>query len=520
LIANSPEFKALARLRRFGIPGRTLTDPFAGEASGPTLTCVQPVYETSSAGLSTSTYWGDVALQAARHDRRRGMSVSSEPPAHGATLTRRRRVLVWALIAVASLLALVSILTIWVDRQMLDNHAWKNASTQVIQTPSVKTALSTYLVNGLYDNVDVRQALEADLPPNLKHLAGPLATALRQPATNAAASLLSRPRVQQGWIAATTLAHEKLVNVLENKTGHGISSGNGVVTVNLHGLVTQVGGNLGLSPSVLQKVPANAGVITVLRSDQLAAAQKGVRVVKILSAWLLVLVLGLFALAVYLARGARREALLHVGWAFVAVGVVVLIIRRVVGNYAIDALVSPGSRATLHDVWSIGTSILGQVGAAAILYGLLTVAGAALAGPSSVATALRRRIAPVLNQRPGIAALSLGMVYLLLVLWGPTHALREWWGILLLGGLLALGFLALRRQTRSEFVIERAAEATSARTSRESAAASVPRAESSRAPAATPDVSAAEEISRLSVLHDSGVISDDEFARAKRLALS
>jgi len=448
------------------------------------------------------------------------MSVRSDLPAHDAALTRRRRVLVWALIVVASLLALVSILAIWVDRQMLDNNAWKKASTQVIQTPSVRTALSTYLVNGVYNNVDVSKALEADLPPNLKHLAGPLATALRQPATNAAAALLGRPRVQRAWVASTTLAHEKLVNVLENKTGHGISTGNGVVTVNLRGLVGQVGGNLGLSQSVRQKVPANAGVITVLRSDQLAAAQKAVRVVKILSSWLLVLVFGLFALAVYLARGARREALLHVGWAFVAVGIGVLIIRRAAGNYVVNALVSPANRTAAHDVWSIITSILGQVGGATILYGLLVVAGAALAGPSSEAIALRHRIAPVLNQRPGIAALSLGIVYLILVLWGPTHALRKWWGILLLGGLLALGFLALRRQTRSELAIERAARPMSARTSRESAAASVPRPESSRAPAATPAASAAEEISRLSILHDSGVISDDEFARAKRLALS
>jgi hypothetical protein len=42
-------------------------------------------------------------------------------------------------------------------------------------------------------------------------------------------------------------------------------------------------------------------------------------------------------------------------------------------------------------------------------------------------------------------------VFLLLVLWGGTHALRVWWGILLLGGLLALGVWALRKQTLEEF---------------------------------------------------------------------
>jgi hypothetical protein len=81
------------------------------------------------------------------------MAVTSAPSAardaSPRRLTRRRRLLVWALITVASLLAFVSILTIWVDRQVLDNNAWKKASTQVIQTPEIRTALSGYLVNGL-----------------------------------------------------------------------------------------------------------------------------------------------------------------------------------------------------------------------------------------------------------------------------------------------------------------------------------------------------------------------------------
>src|SRR3954451_20246796 len=138
---------------------------------------------------------------------------------------RRRRIAIWTLIVGASILGFVSILTTWVDRQMLDNHAWTNASTQVIQSKEVRTSLSTYLVNQLYESVDVAGSLEQQLPANLKQLAEPIASALRQPATATAASILARPRVQQLWINATSLAHEKLVNVLENKTGHGIDTG-------------------------------------------------------------------------------------------------------------------------------------------------------------------------------------------------------------------------------------------------------------------------------------------------------
>lgn len=426
-------------------------------------------------------------------------------------LSRRRRTLIWALIVVASVLGLVSVLTSWVQRQMLDNQAWRKASTQVIQNANVQAAVSTYAVNQLYAQVDVERALERRLPENLKHLAAPLSTALRQPMTNAAEFIVARPRFQQVWVGTTTIAHDKLVNVLENKTGYGISTGNGAVTVNLHGLIEQLGGELGISSSVLAKVPAKAGVITVMRSNQLAAAQKGVRIVKVLSAWLLLVVLGMFALAVYLARGARRATLRNVGWAFVVVGVVVLIIRRVVGNYAVDALGSPSYRGTVRDVWLIGSSVLGDIGVASVIYGLVTVAATALGGPTSFARALRRRIAPVLDRHVALVASGLAVVFLLLVVWGPTYALRTWWGILLLAALTAVGLVALRRQVQAE-VAAGGQDATLDRSL-------IDRLPTRRFTEGSTD-SPAEELARLADLHDEGVLSDDEFARAKKLALS
>jgi len=137
-----------------------------------------------------------------------------------------------------------------------------------------------------------------------------------------------------------------------------------------------------------------------MRSDQLSTAQTAVRAVKLLSVWLLVLVLVLYALAIYLAKGVRRRTLRNVGFALVLVGVVVLVVRRVAGNYAIDALTSPTYRGTVHDVWLIGSSILGEIGRATILYGLVAAAGAILAGPTAWALAARRFVAPTLNRRP------------------------------------------------------------------------------------------------------------------------
>ena len=274
---------------------------------------------------------------------------------------------------------------------------------------------------------------------------------MRQPATNAVNRLLTRPRVQSLFVNATTGTHQQLVAVVEDKTGAATSTANGNVTMDLGVLVQQIGPSLGLPAAALDRLPPNTGVITVMRSDQLGLVQNGVKAVRIVSTWFVVLILALFAAAIYLAAGARRETLRTVGWAFVFVGLLVLAVRRFAGSYTVDALAAPAYRDAANHAWLISSSILGEVGRAIVLYGLVGVLGAVLAGPSRVAVATRRRLAPILNERPDITWGGAAFGFLLLVLWGGTHALRTWWGILLLGGLIALGIVALRRQTLREY---------------------------------------------------------------------
>jgi hypothetical protein len=411
------------------------------------------------------------------------------------SLTRRRTIGIWTLIALASVICVLSIVTTWVKRQVLDDAAWSRATTQVVQDAAVQSALSTYLVNQLYDNVDVAAALGERLPPDLKPIAPPLAGALRDPATRGVQFLFTRPRIQQTIVSASAIAHEKLVNVLENETGFGISTGSGTVTLDLHELVVEVGQSLGLPDSALAKVPADAGTVTLMRSDQLSAAQTAVQAVKSLSVWLFVLVLAMYTFAVWLAVGHRRPVLRNVGWSLVLVGLVVLVVRRLLGDAIVSALASPGYTASTHRLWLIGTAILGQIAAAAILYGLVTALGAVLAGPTAAASSVRRRIAPVLNERPGVAWGIVAAAYLLAVLWGGTHALRTWWGILALAALLALGVEALRRQTLAEFP-------------------------AGAAPAAGASPSVQEQLATLGRLHDAGALGDEEYENAKKLILT
>jgi hypothetical protein len=445
-------------------------------------------------------------------------------PSHG------RSALVWLLIVLAAVLGFVSALTTWVNRQALDTQSWTRASAQLIDDPQVRSALSVYIVNQVYDNVDVSGEIAKNLPSKYGALGSPIAAALRSPAQQGVDRLLGQPRVVSLWENANRVAHEQLVAILENKTRPGVSTANGTVTVDLRTVVIELAKQFGLSGNLLSNIPSDAGQITVLRSNQLAVAQDSVKAVRVLSVWLVVLVLLLWALALYLARGARRTTLRDIGWSIVAVGLLLLVVRRVGENYVLGALTTPSTRPVGHRVWLIATQLIGQIGWALIAYGVVTVLGAALAGPTRVATRLRGWLAPILNTRQAVAWAVAGAAYLLLVLWGPTHSLRTPLGILLFGALGALGVYTLRRQTLQEFpdAVHGSGPGLAAR-----AEALTERAEDlwGRRPrhhhqerdetvSNTGSGSTAEELERLHALHTAGALSDEEFQRAKERALA
>jgi hypothetical protein len=188
----------------------------------------------------------------------------------------------------------------------------------------------------------------------------------------------------------------------------------------------------------------------VLRSDELGLAQDLVDLLKTL-AWVLVgLALGLYALAIYLARGWRREALRATGIGFAFAGLTVLVVRSFAGDALTDALAKTDSvKPAIEATWSIGTSLLQEAAAATLAYGVVIVLAAWLAGPTGLAIACRRALAPYLRD-PRYAYGGLAAIVLLLLAWGPTPATRKPLGALVLIALLAAGVEVLRRQTARE----------------------------------------------------------------------
>src|SRR5512132_129255 len=361
-------------------------------------------------------------------------------------LTRKRAIAVWTLVVVASILILLSSLTIWVKRQALDTNAWTDASGQMLANDEIRQQLSIYLVDTLFSSADATAKIQQALPPNRQALAPVISGALQNVAVQAADRILETPKAQALWEEANRRAHQNLIAVLEGKDVRRFQTENGEVVLDLSPLVQRLSDRFGFQPS------PDAGKITILQSGQLKNAQRALKVIKVLSVFLLVLVLFLYGLAIYLARGHRRRILRATAVSFLLVGVLVLVIQRITGGVVIDSLIKTDAiRPAGNAAWGIGTALLRSVAYALILYGVAGLIGAWLAGPTRLAVGARKRLAPVFEDQAWIVYGAVALLFLLVLAWGPTQATREWWGILLLGGLLFFGVAMLHRQTVREF---------------------------------------------------------------------
>jgi hypothetical protein len=375
--------------------------------------------------------------------------VAAKPQKFEATAaaTGWRRWVPWALVVLACVLALAAALNVWVKRQALDTNNFTSASSQLIEDPEIRSAISVYLVNQLYQNVDVAQALEQRLPPAADPLSTTIAAALQPALIRITDTALGRPKVQQAFEAAVRRAHELFIAVLDGKHGILVST-NGNVVLDLRPILETVVNQTGIGARLLEQLPPDAGQITVMKGDQLQNARKGVKVVRATSYFLLFLVLALVAAAMWIARGRRRTILLATGVGIVIVGLVVLVVHRLAGSYIVDALTTnPDAKKPVTAVWAIETQLLRNVGFNAIIYGVLAILAALLAGPTRAATYVRR---VAVHDRPLIGFGALTIVVLVLLVTGPTDGDRIY-PLLVVAGVAFVGLEALRRQTQREF---------------------------------------------------------------------
>ncbi|HEY6397020.1 MAG TPA: SHOCT domain-containing protein [Solirubrobacteraceae bacterium] len=452
----------------------------------------------------------------------------------------RNRFLIGTLFTLATIIGVFAVLAVWANRQALNTDSWTATSSQLLADQRIQAAVAATTVDSLFKSGVVQSELKSVLPTKLQPIAGPAAAGLQQIASQLAPRLLASPQVQAAWVAANRAAHRVLLKIING--GNNLASTNGgTVTLDLHAIVAALASALGVQSQVASAqaalksnagkvsaaagtlgitLPPSSGKLVILRSSQLKAVQDGASAIKGLALVLPLLAFALFILAVWLSRGHRREALRMTGWCFVGIGLLVLIARRVLGNYIVDALVkNPVNRPAGHDVWTIGTTLLYDIAVALVAYGLVFVVAAWLGGRTRPAKALRHALAPTLRHRPIATYIAAYIALLLVILWGPTPATRQIPYIIGFIVLLAIGVRALRRQTDREFPDAQPGDSMRAIRSW-NAERRAPRAPTVDPAPAGPNAGRVAELERLALLHDRGALTDAEFATEKAVLLN
>jgi hypothetical protein len=357
--------------------------------------------------------------------------------------------LAWILVVLAFVVTVLALIAGYVRYQALDTPTVRDTAEEMIADPQIREQIAATLVDELYANVDVEARLEQQLPAQQKALSGVIAGALRGLADNLAIKLLERPRVQSVWVASVERAHQRLVQVLDDDFTNVRTEG-GYVVLDLQPLVIQIGEEVAILGRVGQRLPEDTGRIRVMKADDLETAQDLTQLFKKVAKVIVFVPFILFGIALWLARGRRRAVLRTAGIGLIAVGLLVLIVRKVGGSYVVDDLVTTDSvRPAAQNAWDIFTSLLADGAWTVIGIGIVALFGVWLSGPSRSATATRRDLAPF-AVRPDIIFGTAALLYLLLLLWGPTAQTHRWPFVITAALLLALGVELLRRQILRE----------------------------------------------------------------------
>ena len=345
-------------------------------APGDPLTCPGP--DPSSRGKSHAwrRMWRSVCWHPAKRQRwahtlmQAGARLIDAAPseregtpmsAGNAPASRARRWLVPGLLILATFLGFLSIIARWADQQALDTNQWVDTSTKLLENEEVRNTLAAYLVDELYTNVDVAAELRARLPPELQALSGPAAAGLRDVSYTVARRALESPRVQTLWEEANRRAHQRFIQIVKDEGTENVATTGGDVTIDLRGLLLQVAQQVGLSGKRIESIPPESAQLVVMSSDELSAIQTAADLLDKGALAITILTLLLFAVAVYLARGRRREALRGVAIGFIIAGLLALVVRAIAGDIVVDELAKTASiEPAAQDIWNIGTALLAR----------------------------------------------------------------------------------------------------------------------------------------------------------------
>lgn len=327
-----------------------------------------------------------------------------------------RRTIAAILIALVAVLAVTSVVGVWGSRTTLNTDRWIATVGTLPEDPKVNAAVSTYLANEIFDQLDVEQRLADALPPRATFLAGPVTGAVHDFMREKISELIANERFQELWRTTNRFAHERIVALLE-KRNENVQVKGDTVTLNLLPVVNNLLGALEtelpsvfgkkidlptlssgeLPPGLHQRIekaigkdlPEDFAQIRLYNRHTLSQLQDAVVLFKRALVGLLIGVPVLLAVSLWVSPN-RRRTLLQLGlWLVVTVTVLTAVLRGVrdqlLGQLP-EGVYREGARSAL---WTVFTT-LRERGDQLLWLGVAIAVLCYLVGPGRLPSALRR----------------------------------------------------------------------------------------------------------------------------------
>lgn len=241
-----------------------------------------------------------------------------------------RALLAGILVALLVVLAPASVVAHWAHRQVTDTDAYVHTVAPLAQDPAVQDVvvdrvtaeLVTRLTDGTLGSTATEQRTLATLGISLGKRS--LRAALTPYVHRQVSSFVRSDSFPRLWEGANRAAHGQLVALLTGREANGLRVEGDTVTLDLGVVVAAMKTRLvAQGIDAASRIPAVSVRLTLLRSDQLPALQRGVRILDRLNLWLPVLA----ALALLGALLLARRRLRVLAWAGLAVAATMLLLR-------------------------------------------------------------------------------------------------------------------------------------------------------------------------------------------------
>jgi hypothetical protein len=327
----------------------------------------------------------DVASMQAEIDRLRQQVDEHQATAETQSHAGRR----WAvslLIALGVILLAVANVVFWVRGTVLSTNGWVAAVGPLSRNETIANALGIYVVGEVFETLDVASMISNLLPGQFQAVSGPLAALLQDLGQDAVATVVQTDQFNAVWVAANRAVHATAMEVLRGR-GDLAYLREGQLTIDLSGVLDFVQGQfdlgaLGLDPG------EGWGKIVLMESRQVAMVQEVLKFIDSVGLVVPLLALGTLLLA-WLISMRRRRAVLWIGVGTAIIMAVSLIVFALVQPAMLVAIADPFARVLAGEVVGVVTRSLYWQTFLILIIGVLLAVGAALAGPSERAVAIR-----------------------------------------------------------------------------------------------------------------------------------